>query len=116
MHEGSQYYCNLVPCTMHRALSVNEILREIFQHVCPLHMLGASRSTLACAARTCRIFTEPALDVLWQIIPDFMPLFLLLPSALEVGDFPLDNALSISLREVSTERLTMEASVFVGSG
>lgn len=41
---------------------------------------GGSGSTLAALARTCRLFHEPALNVLWHSIPDIFVLFYSLPS------------------------------------
>ncbi|KAH9952038.1 hypothetical protein B0H21DRAFT_705158 [Amylocystis lapponica] len=54
---------------MHRALDIPDIVYEIFRHLRPFP--GRSRSdyqlrVLANAARTCRAFTDPALDLLWQ--------------------------------------------------
>ena len=36
-------------------------------------------STLAVLARTCRLFSEPALDVLWSHLPSIGPLLRLFP-------------------------------------
>lgn len=41
---------------------------------------GGSGSTLAALARTCKLFHEPSLNVLWHSIPDIFVLFYSLPS------------------------------------
>ncbi|PIL28011.1 hypothetical protein GSI_09862 [Ganoderma sinense ZZ0214-1] len=83
----------------HRALTVPDILREIFEKLSirpQLSLPGAelgsfqfpnatgdpddfqaskvNRWTLACAARTCKMFVEPASGVLWEVVDDFAPI------------------------------------------
>lgn len=55
---------------MHRCLHILEILEGIFDNVGNT----ATRSTLFNIALTCRVFYEPAIDVLWRSLPDLMPL------------------------------------------
>ena len=60
---------------------VPDILHHIFVFLDPIHhswyeydRIYESRQSLARAARTCRSFTGPALDVLWKRLPDDQPL------------------------------------------
>ncbi|KAM5530658.1 hypothetical protein V8D89_015679 [Ganoderma adspersum] len=58
---------------------VPDILYYVFSYLDPVHesqydQLYESRRTLAMAARTCRGFSGPALDVLWRRLPDDQPL------------------------------------------
>jgi hypothetical protein len=55
-----------------------EILIEIFTMILedPLNC-----ATIAALARTCRIFKEPALDVLWRDIKGIRPLLSCLPES-----------------------------------
>ena len=68
---------------MHRCLYIQEILHVIFSRLdvhqrVPVHAepprTESSLRTLAALARTCKIFTEQALDILWSEIPN--PYFL----------------------------------------
>ncbi|KIJ60562.1 hypothetical protein HYDPIDRAFT_43257 [Hydnomerulius pinastri MD-312] len=66
---------------MHHALSIVEVQRIIFRAA--LHLgSGGCQSTLATLARTCRAFTESALDILWEVLPSFLPLIQCLPKDL----------------------------------
>ncbi|KAF8428489.1 hypothetical protein L210DRAFT_3419307 [Boletus edulis BED1] len=58
---------------MHRALEIQEILLNIFE--------WERRDTLASLARTCHAFEEPALDLLWRVLPNLSPLARCLPDA-----------------------------------
>lgn len=58
---------------MHAALRLTETLAIVCE------FLGSS--TLAHLARTCRTFKEPALDVLWKVLPELYPLVNLLPDS-----------------------------------
>ena len=58
---------------------IPEVLYHIFSYLDPIHQsddncVYESRRSLALAARTCRGFTSPALDVLWKRLPDDQPL------------------------------------------
>ncbi|KAI5895460.1 uncharacterized protein SCHCODRAFT_02573083 [Schizophyllum commune H4-8] len=56
---------------MHQALLIDEILRDIFEE--------CSRGTLNAAARTCRAWTDPALDQLWRVTRGLDAFLSLLP-------------------------------------
>jgi len=72
---------------MHRALYVEEILRNIFPYVpfspmpcpTPLPVQFRSQNIILSLARTCRAFKEPALDILWASLEDLSPLVRCLP-------------------------------------
>ncbi|KAF8452840.1 hypothetical protein L210DRAFT_3755795 [Boletus edulis BED1] len=64
---------------MHHALEIQEIVFYIFGH-CDQPSAG-SAADLAALARTCRTFKDPALDVLWEKLPDLSPLARCLPEA-----------------------------------
>lgn len=72
---------------MHHALEIREILSIIFSHCTPLDLLSAYRdeddsaSDLLALARTCRVFKDPALDLLWRDLDDLSPLVRCLPEA-----------------------------------
>ena len=58
---------------------VPDILYYVFSYLDPVHQsqyeqVYESRRSLAVAARTCRGFSGPALDVLWRRLPDDQPL------------------------------------------
>lgn len=70
---------------MYHALEVDEILLNIFAH-CNSPRFKHSHGRpwgvaidLVALARTCRIFKEPALDVLWSELSDLCPLAQCLP-------------------------------------
>ncbi|KIK14582.1 hypothetical protein PISMIDRAFT_116774, partial [Pisolithus microcarpus 441] len=54
---------------MHHCLSIDEILREIFRCI-------ESRSTLYALARTCRTFSDPAVDRIWETLTAIEPALL----------------------------------------
>ncbi|KAG6370631.1 hypothetical protein JVT61DRAFT_11259 [Boletus reticuloceps] len=60
---------------MHRALEIQEILLNIFEWE------RRDTSTLASLARTCHVFKEPALDLLWRELRNLSPLARCLPDA-----------------------------------
>ena len=75
---------------MHRALAIPEIVRTVLDSFHPdasfalvdkNYCLAAAalRSSTLNVALTCRLFSEPALDVLWWTMDDLIPLFNLLP-------------------------------------
>ena len=71
---------------MHHAPRIQEILLNIFGHCCPTSPhWGPDRrrftATLAALARTCRVFKESALDVLWTELVDLTPLPRCIPEA-----------------------------------
>ncbi|KAH9951840.1 hypothetical protein B0H21DRAFT_888176 [Amylocystis lapponica] len=80
------------PVMMHPALFCSDILYEVFGHLAlrrnvqpipwlwdvNLHVRRTTETrTLARAARVCRTFSDPALDVLWESLDSFLPLLLL---------------------------------------
>ncbi|KIP06819.1 hypothetical protein PHLGIDRAFT_446216 [Phlebiopsis gigantea 11061_1 CR5-6] len=84
---------------MHRCLHILEILEGIFDNVGNT----ATRTTLFNIALTCRVFYEPAIDVLWRSLPDLMPLANLIsmyhpnddvdhPSNINLGENQVSNA------------------------
>ena len=62
---------------MHPCLYITEIVTEIFEY-CALF----GPSPLARLARTCHVFRESALDILWRELDDFSPLVKCLPPEL----------------------------------
>ncbi|KAM5530655.1 hypothetical protein V8D89_015676 [Ganoderma adspersum] len=65
--------------TYHSLPDVPDVLYHVFSYLDPIHQsdddrVYESRRSLALAARTCRGFTGPALDVLWKRLPDDQPL------------------------------------------
>ncbi|OAX35231.1 hypothetical protein K503DRAFT_380645 [Rhizopogon vinicolor AM-OR11-026] len=50
---------------MHRALSVLEVLLDIFDHLHPASKCSTRPRTLAAVARTCKLFHKPAMNLLW---------------------------------------------------
>ncbi|KAF8124880.1 hypothetical protein EV363DRAFT_691829 [Boletus edulis] len=69
---------------MHHALHIAEILHNIFGHCHPADSSwtierGRSTADLVALAQTCRMFKEPALDVLWSELIDLSPLAFCLP-------------------------------------
>ena len=71
---------------MHHALEIDEILLNIFAHCNPspfknyrhVRPVGVT-ADLVSLARTCRMFKEPALDVLWSELSDLCPVAKCLP-------------------------------------
>ncbi|KAH7908702.1 hypothetical protein BJ138DRAFT_1012232 [Hygrophoropsis aurantiaca] len=78
---------------MHRCLLVNEILAQIIhllihtpQDERSIHRPWVNRQDIARLARTCHLFKEPALDILWNRLGSLGPLFLCLSEdAYEIG-------------------------------
>ena len=61
-----------------------DILHAIFEHfdIQPnSYRVAQARKDLLSAAKTCKAFIEPALNSLWRVLPSFLLLLLLLPSA-----------------------------------
>lgn len=61
---------------MHQALLVPEIIMNIFEHAkMGVHAKKPlSQKALAALATTCKIFYEPAMDLLWSDIDGLLPL------------------------------------------
>ena len=102
--------CPSTPST-HRMLYVEEILREIFSYL-PLQSLPpfshwgrSSPKGVLAVARTCRAFKEPALDILWEVLPNLTPLVRCLPEA----SFPVDSFGVRSFRHLD-EKMVIERS------
>ena len=96
IHDIDIYLEVKAPCTVREPLSallyttmtdptsklslpdVPDILCQVFSYLDPIHYSGERmyevRQSLATAARTCRGFTGPALDILWKRLPDDQPL------------------------------------------
>lgn len=66
------------------ALANEDVLHLIFEHfdLQPgSNTIAQTRKNLLFAAKTCKAFSEPALNLLWRVLPSLLPLLLLLPSA-----------------------------------
>ncbi|KAJ6544240.1 hypothetical protein B0H19DRAFT_1267531 [Mycena capillaripes] len=69
--------------TCHRALQISEIVRMICEEAhTGLRPLYHPQKTLVSLARTSRIFSEPALDVLWHELMSLVPLVKCMPDTL----------------------------------
>lgn len=66
---------------MHHALEIPEILLNIFGHCYQPGKRRGTISDLASLAGTCRVFREPALDVLWEDLDNLSRLARCLPEA-----------------------------------
>ncbi|KAF8441628.1 hypothetical protein L210DRAFT_792550, partial [Boletus edulis BED1] len=67
---------------MHHTLEIPEILLDIFGRCrSPGTGTETASSDLPALARTCRAFKEPALDLLWENLPDPSPIVRCLPEA-----------------------------------
>lgn len=64
---------------VHKALAIDDILVHLFEQFPKYGHFG--RATLSALARTCRSFTEPALNILWRDLrsQSFGPLLRLMP-------------------------------------
>ncbi|EIW83411.1 hypothetical protein CONPUDRAFT_143318, partial [Coniophora puteana RWD-64-598 SS2] len=93
-------YSDSIP--QRRALLVDEILRNI---TCTL-----DASSLACFARTCRAFSEPALDALWMSLDSFLPLVSILPEDAVHLKIDAEHALYEAKRRALKARLAQSAS------
>ena len=66
----------------HHSTLVPDVLYDVFEYIYgdivdakgTAASISASRRTLASAARTCRAFSVPALDILWRRLPGAWPL------------------------------------------
>ena len=79
------------------ALRCQDILTEIFKHLSPGWLnewkrdpqyaqdQKTQRQALASAARVCRAFSGPALDVLWRVLDDVQPVLWLFPTFVRSG-------------------------------
>lgn len=84
----------------HRMLQIPHLLEEVFNHLAPEtrrdscvgHVSGSRASSsnsrrtekdghcaLARSARVCKVFADPALDVLWRELDDLLVLLRILP-------------------------------------
>jgi hypothetical protein len=60
----------------HQALEIPEIIRMVFEEL----ELENSKRTLTSAAQVCRLFTEPAMDMVWRHLDvGIVPLLSILP-------------------------------------
>ncbi|KAF8550893.1 hypothetical protein OG21DRAFT_359777 [Imleria badia] len=100
---------------MHHALEIDEILMNIFDHCNPPRFKNYKHgrpvgvaADLVALARTCRMFKEPALDVLWSELSDLCPLAKSLPqvSSQLIPGFRVRNLYSL-LRVEFPYHLTM---------
>lgn len=78
---------------MHLCLQVPEILRAILNAVSDREagfhwLLEDEGAALASAARTCRLFYEPAMDCLWSVLPSSSFLMATLPQDVWQGTLP----------------------------
>ncbi|TFK70961.1 hypothetical protein BDN72DRAFT_838344 [Pluteus cervinus] len=75
----------------HRIVKTDDVLCEIFwalesDHFMSVDEIRSNRRALVRAARACKAFRQPALDVLWSYQDSFMPLFRLLgPAFVDIG-------------------------------
>ena len=86
----------MADATQH-ALRCQDILTEIFKHLSPGWLdewkrdpqcaqdQKTQRQALASAARVCRAFSDPALDVLWRALDDVQPVLWLFPTFVRSG-------------------------------
>lgn len=73
---------------MHPIWCIDEILNVILSYVDPPHTDRSSRApikptgrnTFAVLARTCKTFSDPALDALWEFPKSILPLLQILPT------------------------------------
>ncbi|EIW85493.1 hypothetical protein CONPUDRAFT_162679 [Coniophora puteana RWD-64-598 SS2] len=81
---------------MHRALSISEVVHTIASY-------HSEKKDLTALARTCREFSEPALDTLWWELDDLTPLLRCLPQDLvSCGETELVRSGVYSLRREFT--------------
>ncbi|KAI9567220.1 hypothetical protein HD554DRAFT_1008873 [Boletus coccyginus] len=67
---------------MHHALHIEEILLSVFSHCyADKSWCRYANANLAALARTCKMFKEPALDMIWAELYDLTPLVRCLPDA-----------------------------------
>ncbi|KAH0832317.1 hypothetical protein J3R83DRAFT_13325 [Lanmaoa asiatica] len=76
---------------MHHCLYISEVLNLIFESVRCWDDQShrgpqAGKKTLASLARTCHLFSSPALDVLWHDLYSFDPLLKIFPNAMSFAD------------------------------
>ncbi|KAF9465369.1 hypothetical protein BDZ94DRAFT_1320423 [Collybia nuda] len=67
---------------MHRCLLIPEIVRLICSEVDRSFVGAERRRTVKALAQTCRLFQEPALDILWRKLDSLTPLIKCIPSGL----------------------------------
>jgi hypothetical protein len=59
---------------MHRALFIDELLRQIFSFISE-----DGSETLGALARSCKAWTDPALDLVWMTLTSVVPLLHVIP-------------------------------------
>ena len=80
----------------------DDILHLIFEHfdlqpACDSPRTTQTRKNLLSAAKTCKAFVEPALNLLWRVLPSLSPLLLLLPLAKIINNHYVSPRLSLYL-------------------
>lgn len=104
---------------MHNALLISEVLSCIFDYLTedtvrhPKTFYArdtrkAGRRALAVLARTCRAFSEPALDALWCRLHGLTPFMLCFPTRASYNDTTVDGALVWYLSLEPAQCLTVE--------
>ncbi|KAJ7151854.1 hypothetical protein C8R43DRAFT_1127487 [Mycena crocata] len=94
INHGNRYCGNQVNTNIHRyylmhpCLSIPELVDQLFSHFEP-----ADAKTLAALARTCTMFHEPALDVLWRNQDTLMNLLRCMPPDLFVAEVSGDGSI-----------------------
>ena len=79
---------------MHHCLYIPELLHLVFEFIghSEDHLHRGSqvgRKTLASLARTCHLFSSPALDVLWHDLYSFDPLLNVFPFVRRPPQYPM---------------------------
>ena len=65
---------------MHHCLEINEVLRHIYTYI-------DDDTTLSALSRTCRTFSEPATDLIWETLSNLLPILAQLPCAKRSKNF-----------------------------
>jgi hypothetical protein len=83
---------------MHRALLIDELLRHIFNYI----ESDDGSETLRGLGRTCKAWTDPALDLVWMRLASVVPLLQVIPGVRLVDGIYVCDALSPSILGVKT--------------